>query len=118
MAATSRRTAASLEEDLLRRGHEFSYHQAMRLLSMLAQAGEEEGITPTKVRIRPELSLAFPCADLAGVEKGEEGYLVQLSLFGLYGQASPLPTFYTEQLLDEASAEVLSTRHFIDILNH
>ena len=36
----------------------------------------------------------------------------------LYGTASPLPTFYTEDLMEEASEDESATRDFIDILNH
>lgn len=117
MAATSRATAASLEEDLLDRGHEFSFFQAMRLLEVLAQDSKERG-NRGKVRIRPELSLSFPSADVSRVEKTEYGYLLTVTFLGLYGQASPLPICYTEQLMDESAAEMSATRDFLDLFNH
>ena len=64
MDATSRAANASLEERLLSRGHEFSFFQAMRLLLVLSEQKRSEG-EPGKVRVRPELSLAFPAADVA-----------------------------------------------------
>jgi type VI secretion system protein ImpH len=117
MAATSRGTAASLEDDLLNRAHEFSFFQAMHLLGVLLQDCGDAG-RPGKVRVRPELSLAFPCSDVARIEKKEYGYLVTVTFLGLYGQTSPLPTFYTEQLLDESAAEMSATRDFLDIFHH
>ena len=117
MAATSGGTAASLEEDLLSRGHEFTFFQAMRLLCMLVKNGEE-GERPGLVRIRPELSLSFPCADVARIEKKGYGYLLTVTFLGLYGHASPLPTFYTEQLLIDSAVESSASRDFLDIINH
>ena len=117
MATTSRGTAASLEDDLLSRGHEFSFFQAMHLLGVLLQDCGDAG-RPGKVRVRPELSLAFPCSDVQRIEKKEYGYLVTVTFLGIYGQTSPLPTFYTEQLLDESATEVSATRDFLDIFNH
>lgn len=121
MAGETRTPAASVESALLRKGHEFSFFQAMRLLGILARGSEdpaEEGYGTGAVRVRPELSLAFPAADVAGIEKREEGYLVTARFLGLYGPASPLPTFYTEELLDEAAADASATREFLDIVNH
>jgi type VI secretion system protein ImpH len=48
----------------------------------------------------------------------EDHFLVTATLLGLYGPSSPLPTFYTEDLMDEASADESVTRAFIDIFNH
>jgi type VI secretion system protein ImpH len=89
----------------------------MLIVGMLAGkvgAGGEPG----KVRIRPELSLGFPAADVAGIERLEQGYRLTATFLGLYGQASPLPTFYTEELLDEAAADQSTTRDLLDIVNH
>ena len=93
----------------------------MRLLGVLTRksgTGAEAGADTGAVRVRPELSLSFPAADIAGIEKREEGYLVTARFLGLYGSASPLPTFYTEELLDEAAADASATREFLDIVNH
>ena len=120
MAGETRTPAASLESALLEKGHEFSFFQAMRLLGILTRksAGAEGSTDTGAVRVRPELSLTFPASDIAGIEKREEGYLVTTRFLGLYGSASPLPTFYTEELLDEAAADACATREFLDIVNH
>lgn len=115
MAAATRRPAASLEDDLLCRGHEFSFFQAMRLLAMLAK---EDVTGERRVRVHPELSLSFPASDVAGIDRIERGYRVRVTFLGLYGQASPLPTFYTEQLHDESGRELSVTKDFLDLINH
>jgi type VI secretion system protein ImpH len=68
------------------------------------------------VRLRPRLSLAFPDADIAGVEPEGGHWLLTTTVLGLYGESSPLPTSYTEQLmaLDEPNA----ARALLDIINH
>lgn len=106
----------SLHEELSRLAHEFSFFQAMRLLALLP--GNEEG-EPGKVRVRPNLRLDFPAADVAGIEKGPDGYAVKATFLGLYGHASPLPTFYTEELLEQAaaSAQPPGSADLLDILN-
>lgn len=114
MATASRETNTSLEEELLCRGHEFSFFQAMRLLLMI---GDEPAASET-VRVRPELDLSFPPADLKGIEKRADCYTVGATFLGLYGPASPLPTFYSEELLADAAAELSATKCFLDVINH
>ena len=40
------------------------------------------------------------------------------TFLGLYGHASPLPTFYTEDLLEDETSDEPATRDFLDIFNH
>lgn len=117
MAATSWSRTAELEDALLARGEEFSFFQAMRLLTILARA-DAVGGKPVEIRLRPDLSLAFPAADVAGIDRDGEDYRLTATFLGLYGPASPLPTFYTEELLDEAAADASTSREFLDIVNH
>ena len=111
--------------DLLKQGHGFSFFQALRLLRRCGGAGEEspgdrEG-ADRSLRIRPDLSLGFPASDVARIEEtpgGPAGYRVTVSFLGLYGASSPLPTFYTEDLIDEMLADSTTTRDFLDIFHH
>jgi type VI secretion system protein ImpH len=116
MATTSRATTAALESDLIANGHQFSFFQAMHLLQLLMNDGGREN-RPSRLRIRPELSLAFPAAEVAGVEKASYGYLMTVTFLGLYGPDTPLPTFYTEQLLEELLSDHSVRRDFLDTVN-
>ncbi|MBJ6724516.1 type VI secretion system baseplate subunit TssG [Geomesophilobacter sediminis] len=117
MAAAPRTSTSALEAELLSRGHEFSFFQAMRLLHLLAlQQGE--GSTPLHVYARPEASLAFPAGDVVNVERRDDGYRIDATFLGLYGSASPLPAFYSEEILAGASADKPAAREFLDIINH
>ncbi|MHB1011537.1 MAG: type VI secretion system baseplate subunit TssG [Desulfobacteria bacterium] len=125
MAGPDRKSALDLKLDLLKQGHGFSFFQALRLLRRVGGAGEEspgekEGADRT-LRIRPDLSLGFPASDVARIEEtpgGPAGYRVTVSFLGLYGASSPLPTFYTEDLIDEQLSDSTTTRDFLDIFHH
>lgn len=95
-------------------GH-FSFFQALRLLRHTTQ---NETSFETQVHTRPNLSLAFPNNDLECITRREDGhYEVVANFFGLYGVTSPLPTFYTEDLIEEACNERHASRDFLDILH-
>ena len=70
--------------------------------------------------IRPELSLDFPDADISEIEALDKnrGFAITTTFMGLYGVSSPLPTFITEDLLDEEWDEQSSQRGFLDIFHH
>lgn len=125
MAGQDWRSPSDLKGDLLQRGHEFSFFQVMRLLRLIHP--DPEGLAESdasdlqRIRIHPELSLAFPASDVAKIEEetGEEPkFFVTTTFLGLYGPSSPLPTFYTEDLLHEAIEDLSVTRDFIDLVNH
>lgn len=117
---------SELKLDLLKEGHSFSFFQVMRLLSLLCQdaAHNLSNGTPEQdaIRIRPKLSLAFPAADVDRIEEISDQektrFQVTANFLGLYGTSSPLPTFYTENLMDEAAGDESVTREFIDVINH
>ena len=124
MAAKAGESHTDIEREFLTRPHAFSFFQIMRLLRFLekrrlSEGGRRAGID-SRIAVRPELSLAFPAADVTRIEpaaEGDEGFLVTATFLGLYGTSSPLPTFYTEELLEEAADDENVTRDFLDILN-
>jgi len=125
MAGPDRKSALDLKLDLLKQGPGFSFVQVLRLLRRIGGGdgeepadGGERGRGGRNLRIRPDLSLGFPPADVVRIEEtpgGPAGYDVTVSFLGLYGASSPLPTFYTEDLIDERLSDSTSTRDFLDI---
>jgi type VI secretion system protein ImpH len=116
MAAASGTTTASIKEQLLANGEKFSYFQAIRLLGLF---GRDGALGEDTLRIRPRLSLGFPENDIDSIEpRPEGGYRVTANFFGLYGVASPLPTYYTEDLFEEERDGFHATRDFLDIVHH
>ena len=126
MAGENRRTFPDLKAHLLNEGHSFSFFQVMRLLRFLVSSGSKQGAVPAEkmhgIRVRPDLTLAFPAADISQVEEGRGGentdFRVTATFMGLYGSSSPLPTFYTEDLMDEAASDESVTREFLDVFNN
>jgi len=134
MAGTTRGTPSPLDKgvktrielDLLKEGKTFSFFQAIRLLKHLAimsgTGGKPADVSGSTIRIRPNLSLGFPASDIEKIEEIEADrrahYEVTANFLGLYGSASPLPTFYTEELIDEENEDESISRDFSDILNH
>lgn len=125
MAGTVGNTNADLEELRKKLGEhisEFEFFQAVRLLRLLQARSMEEGFGGelwTQVAIRPTLSLAFPPNDIESLEwEGPGGKpLLDVNFFGLYGVASPLPTFYTEDLIEEKLEDSSAVRGFLDIVH-
>jgi type VI secretion system protein ImpG len=116
--------ASSVLENLLSRGHEFSFVQVMRLARMVLGADMAPELPKVswqqRLHIRPDLSLAFPASDVLRIERtGADGteWLVTTTFLGLYGVSSPLPTHYTEDLMDEAAADSSVGRDFLDIFH-
>jgi type VI secretion system protein ImpH len=133
----------SILEDLLENPRGYSFLQGVRLLRHAHGVRGIEGARTflrEQLRVRPYLSLGFPPTDLvevkelvqddaSGDERQEGGpflakheatrrFQITATFLGLYGPSSPLPTFYTEELLDEQSEDKSVTRDFLDILNH
>jgi type VI secretion system protein ImpH len=95
----------------------------LQVIRLLRRFTEKKGSEPIEnsLRIHPKLSLAFPPADIDHIEEknSEDGirFKITATPLGLYGTSSPLPTFYTEDLMEEASEDDSVTRDFIDIVN-
>ncbi len=113
-----------MKTELLGQGQRFSFIQAVRLLRFLVRKkrsnGRDERGLERNIRVRPELSLNFPGADIARILESDSEpncYLVTATFFGLYGASSPLPAFYTEDLLQEHNEGRSITRDFLDIIN-
>ncbi|BDU73729.1 type VI secretion system baseplate subunit TssG [Mesoterricola silvestris] len=121
MAGEARRPSPFLKSGLLEKGPRFAFGQALRLLRRVVahEAGTRDPRAFwRRVKVRPELSLSFTASDILAITE-EEGsrYRMTVAILGLYGASSPLPTFYTEDLMDEEGAHRTVTRDFLDVLN-
>jgi type VI secretion system protein ImpH len=113
-----------LKETLLQQPERFAFFQAIRLLRLFDGdcTSDCASFLRERLRVRPELSLGFPGADVVSIEEDQTGeapsrYRMMVTFLGLYGASSPLPSFYTEDLIDEASDDHTVTRDFLDIIN-
>ncbi len=90
------------------------------MLNKLAAVPSGSGVATANLRIQPELSLEYPQADIADVSYDETAgqYRITTTFFGLYGVSSPLPGFYTEELLDDEWDESSSRKEFLDVIHN
>ena len=116
MAIEARSATDALKARLLDSGERFSFFQAYRLLRRISMLEGKAG--ETAVKSRPNPSLAFPDRDIhAIVEHGDSNYQLVVNFLGLHGVSSPLPTFYSEQILDDQQENLHAARDFLDIIS-
>ena len=122
MAAASGREAPALNTRLSEEPQLFTLDQALRILRCLHTRSVQEwdAFFRVNVLIRPWLSLAFPPSEVLYLETRDEAPRFQITAtsFGLYSTLGPLPTLYTEELLEEARSDESVSRDFLDILNN
>jgi type VI secretion system protein ImpH len=124
MADQDRATGHPLIDDLLKRAQDYSFFQVVSLLERLcrpkASVGGDGPADGEVLRFRPDLSLAFPVSDMAGLEAirtDPPQFRLTTTFLGLYGTTSPLPLFYTEDLMAQEEEEE-PVRSFLDLFHH
>jgi len=130
MAAKQRRQVSPLNESLIESFYKepfaYEFHQAIRLLELIYPEAVPlgEGVLPDKeaVRLKSRIFLSAPANELYNLEPGdaEAKSLPKLSInfFGIAGLQGPLPTPYTEMILERISQKDTALRDFLDIFNH
>ncbi|MHA7879578.1 MAG: type VI secretion system baseplate subunit TssG [Saccharospirillum sp.] len=113
-------TILDLKQDLLDNSQEFDFFQAYRILQRLNRAGVQSRFARKDIRVRPNLELGYGDTDVHAIEElpGNRGYEIVTNLAGLYGISSPLPDFYSEELLDYEWEGYEGPRAFLDILHN
>ena len=129
MAVQDRQHAIDIKKLLVEKGRRIPFVQSIRLLRLLVQQNSGQPLDEDEIfkyiRVRPELSLDFPGRDVNSIEVIDsdpeteiDKFRVTVTFLGLYGSSSPLPTFYTEDLLDEQREDISITREFLDVINN
>ena len=120
MANSRGGTPINIEQDILENGDAYDFYQAVKLLNKLvSEKPSEQGSLPG-LRIQPELNLDYPQSDIAEVSHDDAtgNYQMTTTFFGLYGVSSPLPGFYTEELLDDEWDEYSARKDFFDVIHN
>ena len=127
MADKNRTTTAPLISELLRDPHQFSFFQSVRLLNACNRDAVLPGMTgpaaQEQLRFRPHASFAFPSSDVESIEEisarrdSESLFRMTVTFTGLYSSVSPLPAFYTEELIAGNQTES-NRRDFLDLFHH
>lgn len=126
MATARRPTADHLSEELVAEGRRFDFRQAVRLLLAMQPAAVPPGgqgpLSKEAVRFRANPSLGFPSADIDSIEIEKTAaqfpaHTMTVNFMGLFGPASPLPAFYTEDII-RSDPDTAMARHFFDMFHH
>jgi type VI secretion system protein ImpH len=120
MAAQLTESLKIIENDIIENGSSYDFFQAYRLLQSINDTYPVTARRPArKIDVRPELGLGYAESDISEVKllDKQRGYEVVSQLAGLYGVASPLPDFYTEELLDNEWDDLNAPREFLDLLH-
>ncbi len=115
MGTNFRQQKVDITKQLFTKISKFSFIQAIRLLEL--DFKNKNDALDSKIRTRPRLSLDFPNSDIVDIKKEDDIIKLTVTFMGLYGESSPLPTFYTENLLEEQRDDKTVMREFIDIFN-
>lgn len=114
MASETGQARADLERELVANSREYDFYQVVRLLQRL-QEGQEE-VVP--LRYRPVLGLERSESDVAEM-KGDAatGYQIAPTFMSLYGASSPLPVWYTSELIEDEWNDSTGPRDLLDLLH-
>ena len=104
-----------LEADIVANGSAYSFRQLVRLLR--GRLRPAEASAREAVRIRPELSLELPRYEVADVQRRDDHYELVTTFLGLYGVSSPLPAFYTEELIEAAQEDRTTAQTLLDAIH-
>jgi type VI secretion system protein ImpH len=109
-----------IEQELLSNATKYSFIEVYKLLCELAISNK---LDPMQVvRIRPVLGLQHARTQVVSVTKQQDPqlpllYFLNVNLPGLYGSASPLPKFFTEELVQASHKDQNQTRVFLDLIH-
>ena len=133
MASKTGIQSSDLKRRLLEKPRRFSFFQAVQLLESFDESpvklGESGPPSKETIRLRPSVGVSFPSSDIEEIKEYEDEesqqrkYQITTTFMGLYGVASPLPTYYCEEILEDETEnlnddERSPTRDFLDIFHH
>jgi type VI secretion system protein ImpH len=126
MAEKRRTTAAVVGDAFEQDARRFSFFQVVDLIEKqhpgCARVGYRGPCAKEPLRFVGNISLGFPSSDIESIERiegndGQVRYRMMVNFLGLYGQSSPLPTWYTEDLVHEEIDEH-AVKDFLDLFQH
>ncbi len=119
------RADTPLRSALIDQAHEFDFHQAINILERFAPNSTPigEGSDPSKeaFEIKSRVTLAVSSSDIHQVQMDHSHSgkpILWINFLGLAGIQGPLPTPYTEMLIDRIRSKDMALRDFLDIFNH
>ncbi|MEN8236286.1 MAG: type VI secretion system baseplate subunit TssG [Pseudomonadota bacterium] len=124
MATKQRQEIPSVAETLWQDTFDFEFHQVIKLLEQLNPevTALGAGVTPKDeaVNIKARISLSSSSSDIYSLEQTETSLppTINVNFWGIAGLQGPLPTPYTELILERMRNKDHTLKDFLDIFNH
>ena len=131
MAPPRRRPDASLIEALRAEPERFEFVQAVRILERAAERmasdarfaepgriGADHDPRSEAVVLRAAIELAFPTAEVIGLDETGRKPELSVTVMGLHGPSGVLPGHYSQHVLEAQRDKNGALRDFFDMLNH
>ncbi|MBF0466341.1 MAG: type VI secretion system baseplate subunit TssG [Nitrospirae bacterium] len=124
MEAENWETADDLIAAFDQKNRSFSFFKIVQLIesfySKRAKVGERGPAQDEVVRFHHSPSFAFPSSDVETIEKSADNRFIKITtnFLGLTGSGSPLPSFYTEDILWSSNAGEDIINVLLDIFHH
>jgi len=113
MAGETGQARADLERELVGNSREYDFYQVVRLVERL-----QLGVEGARLRYRPVLGLERSESDVAEMRgDAASGYEIAPTFMSLYGASSPLPVWYTSELLEDEWNDFSAPRDLLDLLH-
>jgi type VI secretion system protein ImpH len=120
MDTGNRSQIPAIIDDLCQRGRSYRLIQAIRMLSLYIRDSVNPG-NHTVINIRSNLDLGPPTGEIIEINHRSvdrtASYQITTSLLEIYGTGSPLPLFYTEELIRDQARGYNATRDLLDMFN-
>lgn len=84
----------------------------------LSPLGDSSDLTREALTIKSHVSFSTPASKLQKLDLDEEKPTLWINFLSLAGALGPLPTPYTEMVIDRTRSKDTSFRDFLDIFNH
>lgn len=126
MATTGRIAPSTLIDALEQESRSFSFFEAVELIEAqradCVRVGYSGPVEREAVRFVGNVSLGFPSSDIDSIARetdaqGLPRYRMAVNFLGLYGAGSPLPTWYTEDLV-HGEIDEHAVKDFLDLFQH
>ena len=123
MASITWRENPSVKEAMIKHVYEFDFDQAIHILEALnpesIPLGEGDDPGKEAIRIKSRVSLAVPPTELDSLQEiPDQKPILWINFLSIAGIQGPLPTPYTETVIERTRIKDTAFRDFLDIFNH
>ena len=121
MEATIRRQIPDLIEEIYSKPYEFELAQVLKIFEYLypgPEIGEPEALGQEKIAFKSRISMSTAGSDVHTVSNVGDKVVVTVNMLGIAGIQGPLPTPYSEWIVDQLAKKDTAFADFLDIFNH